>query len=42
VPGDAWSDFLDGSKDLIADWTPPIMCGNFNTATQTCLGTQAQ
>jgi urea transport system substrate-binding protein len=42
VPGDAWSDFLDGSKDLIADWTPPIMCGNFNTTTQTCLGTQAQ
>jgi urea transport system substrate-binding protein len=42
VPGDAWSDFLEGSKDLIADWTPPIMCGNFNTVTQTCLGTQAQ
>ena len=20
VPGDAWSDYLDGSKDLIADW----------------------
>ncbi len=23
VPGDAWSDFLPGSKDIIADWTPP-------------------
>jgi urea transport system substrate-binding protein len=42
VPGDAWSDFLEGSKDLTADWTPPIMCGNFNTVTQTCLGSQAQ
>ncbi|QVL47775.1 MAG: urea ABC transporter substrate-binding protein [Thiocapsa sp.] len=42
VPGDAWSDFLEGSKDLTADWTPPVMCGNFNTLTQTCLGAQAQ
>ena len=42
VPGDAWSDFLEGSKDLTADWTPPVMCGNFNTVTQTCLGAQAQ
>jgi len=40
VPGDAWSDYLEGSKDLIADWTPPIKCGNFNTKTQTCLGSQ--
>ena len=23
VPGDAWSDFLPGSKDLIADWVDP-------------------
>ncbi|MFB1490136.1 MAG: urea ABC transporter substrate-binding protein [Thiocapsa sp. C3-sup] len=42
VPGDAWSDFLEGSKDLTADWTPPVMCGNFNTLTKTCLGAQAQ
>ncbi|SDW63809.1 urea ABC transporter substrate-binding protein [Thiocapsa roseopersicina] len=42
VPGDAWSDFLEGSKDLTADWTPPVMCGNFNTVTKTCLGAQAQ
>ncbi|MFO7639940.1 MAG: transporter substrate-binding protein, partial [Candidatus Competibacteraceae bacterium] len=38
VPGDAWSDFLPGSKDIIADWTAPIRCGNFNTVTKTCSG----
>ncbi len=38
VPGDAWSDFLPGSKDIIADWTPPISCGNYNTQTKTCSG----
>jgi len=41
VPGDAWSDYLEGSRELIADWTDPIRCGNFNTRTQTCLGTGA-
>jgi len=38
VPGDAWSDFLPGSKDIIADWTPPISCGNYNTVTKECSG----
>ncbi|MBK1719887.1 urea ABC transporter substrate-binding protein [Thiocystis violacea] len=38
VPGDAWSDFLPGSKDIIADWTPPISCGNYNSVTKTCSG----
>ncbi len=38
VPGDAWSDFLPGSKDVIADWTAPISCGNYNTVTKTCSG----
>ncbi|WP_419769394.1 MAG: urea ABC transporter substrate-binding protein [Candidatus Marinarcus sp.] len=38
VPGDAWSDFLPGSKDLISDWTKPINCGNYNTKTKTCVG----
>ncbi len=38
VPGDAWSDFLPGSKDITADWTPPISCGNYNTVTKTCSG----
>ena len=35
VPGDAWSDFLDGSKDLEADWVDK-KCGNFNTKTNSC------
>jgi urea transport system substrate-binding protein len=38
VPGDAWSDYLPGSKDIIADWTAPIKCGNYNTKTKTCSG----
>jgi len=38
VEGDAWSDFLPESKPIIADWTPPIMCGNFNTETKKCSG----
>ncbi|RBO80228.1 urea ABC transporter substrate-binding protein [Marinomonas aquiplantarum] len=38
VPGDAWSDFLPGSKDLIADWTDPLKCGNYNTETKMCSG----
>jgi len=37
-PGDAWSDFLPGSKDLISDWTAPITCGNYNVVTRTCSG----
>jgi urea transport system substrate-binding protein len=38
VPGDAWSDYLEGSKDLISDWTAPISCGNYNTQTKSCVG----
>lgn len=38
VSGDAWSDFLPGSKDTIADWTAPIECGNYNTKTKKCSG----
>ena len=38
VPGDAWSNFLPGSKDVIADWTDPIACGNYNTVSKTCSG----
>ena len=37
VPGDAWSDHLPGSKDLISDW-PGKKCGNFNTKTGKCGG----
>lgn len=38
VIGDAWSDHLPGSKDLVADWTAPINCGNFNIKTGKCSG----
>jgi urea transport system substrate-binding protein len=38
VVGDEWSDYLEGSKDLIADWRPPMKCGNFNVATGRCGG----
>ncbi len=39
VEGDAWSDFLPGSKDIIADWADPkIKCGNYNTVAKTCSG----
>ena len=38
VVGDEWSDYLPGSKDLIADWRKPLTCGNFNTATGKCGG----
>jgi urea transport system substrate-binding protein len=38
VPGDAWSDFLPGSKDTEADWVT-LKCGNYNTVTKTCSGT---
>jgi urea transport system substrate-binding protein len=37
VPGDAWSDYLPGSKDLDADWVD-LKCGNYNTATKACGG----
>ncbi len=38
VVGDAWSDYLPGSKDLIADWRKPMMCGNYNVKTGKCSG----
>ena len=38
VPGDAWSDFLPGSRDIVADWVSPIKCGNFNVKTAKCSG----
>lgn len=36
--GDAWSDFLPGSKDLISDWRAPLSCGNYNVKTAKCSG----
>ncbi len=35
VPGDAWSPYLEGSKDLIADWKT-LKCGNYNKITKKC------
>ncbi len=37
VPGEAWSPYLPGSKDLVADWVK-LNCGNYNTVTKTCGG----
>ena len=38
VPGDAWSKYLEGSKDLIGDWKDK-KCGNYNVKTNKCGGT---
>ncbi len=37
VPGAAWSPYLEGSKDLVADWVT-LKCGNYNKVTQKCGG----
>ncbi|TXH62055.1 MAG: urea ABC transporter substrate-binding protein [Thiothrix sp.] len=42
LAGDAWSDFLPDSKNIVADWTGKETdgqpCGNFNTETKKCSG----
>ena len=38
VAGDAWSDFLPGSKDIISDWRAPLSCGNYNVKSGKCSG----
>ena len=38
IVADEWSDYLPGSKDLIADWRYPLHCGNFNVKTGKCGG----
>ena len=38
VVGDAWSDHLPGSRDITADWMPPLACGNYNVKTGRCSG----
>ncbi|MEO9945930.1 urea ABC transporter substrate-binding protein [Paraglaciecola sp.] len=38
VIGDAWSDFLPSSQNLISDWTKPVSCGNFDVKTAKCSG----
>ncbi|SHK63946.1 urea ABC transporter substrate-binding protein [Halomonas caseinilytica] len=42
VAGDAWSDYLDGSRDLISDWRKPMECGNYNVVRGSCGGSQAE
>ncbi|MBR1199189.1 urea ABC transporter substrate-binding protein [Bradyrhizobium sp. AUGA SZCCT0240] len=37
VAGDAWSNELEGSRDLIGDWVGR-KCGNYNTKTNKCGG----
>jgi len=38
VVGDAWSDYLPGSKDIISNWRAPLDCGNYNVKTGKCSG----
>ena len=38
VVGDAWSDYLPGSMDVISDWRAPLSCGNYNVKTKKCSG----
>ena len=38
VVGDEWSDYLEGSKDMISDWRKPLSCGNFNVKIGKCGG----
>ncbi len=38
VIGDAWTDFLPESANIVADWTSPIKCGNYNIDTGKCSG----
>lgn len=38
VPGDAWSDYLESSKNLIASWRAPLSCGNYDVTTGVCSG----
>jgi urea transport system substrate-binding protein len=33
-----WSPYLEGSKDLIADWRSPMSCGNYNVKVGKCGG----
>ncbi len=40
VPGDAWSDYLEGSKALKSDWVE-LKCGNYDAEAKKCLGAEA-
>ena len=38
VVANEWSPYLEGSRDLIADWRSPLSCGNFNVKAGKCGG----
>ena len=38
VPGAAWSPILDDSKNLVADWSPALNCGNYDNVAKKCIG----
>jgi len=38
VVAQEWSPYLEGSRDLIADWRFPLHCGNFNVKSGKCGG----
>ena len=38
IVAQAWSPYLEGSKDLISDWLPPMSCGNYNVVVGKCGG----
>ncbi len=42
VVAQEWSPYLEGSRDLIADWRAPLSCGNFNVVTGQCGGAGAE
>lgn len=42
VVAQEWSPYLEGSRDLIADWRSPLSCGNFNVKTGQCGGAGAE
>jgi urea transport system substrate-binding protein len=37
VPGQAWSPYLPGGANIVADWVT-LKCGNYNKVTKTCSG----
>lgn len=36
IEADPWSNYSPGTRNLTADWQPPVSCGKFNMAAQVC------
>ncbi len=36
IPGDAWSDYLPRSRELVGDWTATRRCGAYDTQRERC------